>query len=124
MAPYCAGVNLNCGCPQGWAVKEGLGACLMQKPELVADMVRQARARCTHRPDLDISVKVRLVDDSADARASVEFARRLEAAGADHITVHGRTREQKTKAEVNWGAVADIKAAIRVSEERKEFTAC
>lgn len=23
VAPYCAGIDLNCGCPQSWACKEG-----------------------------------------------------------------------------------------------------
>lgn len=41
--PYCDAVDLNCGCPQRWAMKEGIGAALLEKPELVADMVRCIR---------------------------------------------------------------------------------
>ncbi len=35
------GVDLNCGCPQRWAWKEGIGACLIHRPEMLQDLVRQ-----------------------------------------------------------------------------------
>ncbi|XP_026689075.1 tRNA-dihydrouridine(20a/20b) synthase [NAD(P)+]-like, partial [Diaphorina citri] len=28
VAPHCNGVDLNCGCPQRWAIKEGYGCAL------------------------------------------------------------------------------------------------
>ena len=31
-----AGVDLNCGCPQQWAIKEGIGAALLKKPDTVS----------------------------------------------------------------------------------------
>jgi len=34
-------VDLNCGCPQKWAIHEHIGAYLMDYPELVRDMVKQ-----------------------------------------------------------------------------------
>ncbi|CAG8787698.1 9948_t:CDS:2, partial [Gigaspora rosea] len=37
---YVDGIDLNCGCPQKWALNEGIGAHLMDKPELVKDMIR------------------------------------------------------------------------------------
>ena len=42
---YSSGVDLNCGCPQTWAKKEGLGACLIKKPQLVKEMVKETRER-------------------------------------------------------------------------------
>ncbi|XP_076758634.1 DNA repair and recombination protein RAD54-like okr isoform X2 [Xylocopa sonorina] len=44
VAPYCNGVDLNCGCPQRWAIKEGYGADLLKKPNLVKDLVYQIRS--------------------------------------------------------------------------------
>ncbi|CAL8101024.1 unnamed protein product [Calicophoron daubneyi] len=43
LAPYCEGIDLNCGCPQRWALQSGLGSALLRKPELVADLVSAAR---------------------------------------------------------------------------------
>jgi len=45
VAPYTSGVDLNCGCPQSWACAETLGAALMDRRDLVRDMVLAARAR-------------------------------------------------------------------------------
>ena len=45
LAPYVAGVDLNCGCPQSWACAETLGAALMGRRELVRDMVVETRRR-------------------------------------------------------------------------------
>ena len=55
---YCDGVDLNCGCPQRWALQEGIGACLINKPEFVADLVKQTRAQT--RNGLSISIKIRI----------------------------------------------------------------
>ncbi|MBE3046334.1 tRNA-dihydrouridine synthase [Candidatus Bathyarchaeota archaeon] len=43
VAPSASGVDLNCGCPQTWACSEGIGASLMDKRELVRDMVVETR---------------------------------------------------------------------------------
>lgn len=43
VAPFCSGVDLNCGCPQSWACAETLGAALMEKRELVRDIVVETR---------------------------------------------------------------------------------
>lgn len=45
VAPYVSGVDLNCGCPQSWACAEVLGAALMERRELVRDMVVETRSR-------------------------------------------------------------------------------
>jgi tRNA-dihydrouridine synthase 4 len=58
--PYSDGVNLNCGCPQGWALREGIGASLINKPDLVCEMVREARKRVNYDKDYTVSVKIRI----------------------------------------------------------------
>ena len=59
VAPFTDGVDLNCGCPQRWALAEGYGAALLHNPELIADMVAQARA-CSSLP---VSIKIRIHTD-------------------------------------------------------------
>jgi tRNA-dihydrouridine synthase 1 len=41
---------------------------------------------------LPLSVKIRML---ADFPSTIEYAKRLESAGACLLTIHGRTREQK-----------------------------
>jgi len=88
---HCNGVDLNCGCPQRWALKEGIGACLINNPAFVSDVVKQTRARISD-PKFSISVKIRV---HADIERTVDLCRQIEAAGASFITVHGRTKDQK-----------------------------
>ncbi|XP_047489093.1 tRNA-dihydrouridine(20a/20b) synthase [NAD(P)+]-like [Penaeus chinensis] len=109
ISPYCDGVDLNCGCPQRWAMAEGYGACLIHKPELVADMIRQTRSAVID-PDFTVSIKIRI---HKDYKHTVDFARQMEAAGASFITVHGRTQDQRSDP-VCLDAIADIKNAVKI----------
>lgn len=43
LLPYCSGVDLNCGCPQSWACAESIGAALMERRELVCEIIRAAK---------------------------------------------------------------------------------
>ena len=43
-------------------MQEGYGACLIDKPELIADMVKQTRNRITVYP-FTVSVKIRVHGD-------------------------------------------------------------
>lgn len=72
LAGKVAGVDLNCGCPQQWAIKEGVGAALLKKPDTVRDMVRQARERGGGMP---ISVKIRT---DADLKKTVHLVQNAE----------------------------------------------
>ena len=90
VAPYCNGVDLNCGCPQRWAMKEGYGADLLQKPDLVKDLIYQVRNRIPN--PFTVSVKIRLLKD---IRRTIEYCRVLEKAGASFLTVHARTPEMR-----------------------------
>ena len=98
---YSQGVDLNCGCPQSWACKEGIGAHLSGEPELVADMIKQLNAICPSH--YSKSIKIRLHNNMT---ITSELMRRAEHMGIDFITVHGRTRSERTKVPVR---TADIK---------------
>ena len=76
MAPFSNGVDLNCGCPQSWACAETMGAALMEKRELVRDMVIATREQLRRdgwgvdkEKDIDnpkgrsVSVKIRVHKD-------------------------------------------------------------
>jgi len=112
VARHARGVDLNCGCPQRWAIKEGIGASLIDKPEFVADCVKQTRARVAD-PAFSISVKIRV---HGDIRRTVELARQIEAAGASFLTVHGRTRKMKSsEAEpVDLAAIRTIRESVAI----------
>ncbi|KAM7121295.1 tRNA-dihydrouridine(20a/20b) synthase [NAD(P)+]-like isoform 4-T4 [Molossus nigricans] len=58
VCPYANGIDINCGCPQRWAMADGYGACLINKPELIQDMVKQVRNQ-VENPRFSVSIKIR-----------------------------------------------------------------
>lgn len=106
---YADGVDLNCGCPQRWAMAEGYGAHLLSDPELVRDMVHQTRNRLSD-PDFTVSVKIRICED---LRKTVDMCQKLEAARVSFVTVHGRTKDQRSEP-VNLEAIRNVKDALRI----------
>lgn len=111
LAPFCDAIDLNCGCPQPWAVNEGIGAALLEKPELVADMVHCIRNALPGAHAIPCVVKMR-VDN--DLRKSVDFARHCTAAGVGWLTVHGRTPMDAPTAAVRWHSISTIQDAVKI----------
>jgi tRNA-dihydrouridine synthase B len=102
-------VDINMGCPAPKIVKNGEGSALMKEPELAARIVSEVK-KASEKP---VTVKFRKGFDSRNINA-VEFARVLEDAGADAVTVHGRTREQMYEGAADWEIIRDVKAAVRI----------
>lgn len=109
IVPFADGVDLNCGCPQRWAMAEGYGACLLRKPELISDMVRQAKNRI---PDsrFTLSIKIRIHDN---IRKTVDLCRKVESASLSFITVHGRTPKQRCEP-ANYEAIKTIRESLHI----------
>lgn len=106
--PYCDGIGLNCGCPIKDQVREGIGAALMSKPDLVAAMVRAVKEKCGK--EFCVEVKIRI---HKDLNETVTFAQKAEQAGADYITVHGRTKSQRSSEPADFNAIKLIKQSVR-----------
>ncbi|XP_062928620.1 tRNA-dihydrouridine(20a/20b) synthase [NAD(P)+]-like isoform X1 [Mobula hypostoma] len=109
VSPFVDGVDLNCGCPQRWAMAEGYGACLINKPELVQDMVRKVRNQ-VECPEFSVSIKIRL---HKDLTRTVDLCRKAEAAGISWITVHGRETEERHQP-VHYDAIKIIKENLTI----------
>ncbi len=80
-------VNLNCGCPSDRVQSGMFGACLMAKPDLVADCVRAMRAAC----DIPVTVKHRIgIDDMETYGELTHFVETISSAGCEVFIVHAR----------------------------------
>ena len=80
-------VNINVGCPSDRVQSGAFGACLMKRPELVAECVRQMKKSV----DLPVTVKVRTGVDDADSYDQLkDFIRNVNEAGCSTFVVHAR----------------------------------
>ena len=102
-------IDINMGCPVPKIVKNGEGSALMRTPE-VAEAVVRAAVRATDKP---VTVKFRRGFGEKDDTC-VEFAKRMEGAGAAAVTVHGRTREQFYAGTADWQAISRVAAAVKI----------
>jgi nifR3 family TIM-barrel protein len=102
-------IDLNMGCPAKEVTGGLCGSALMRDLDLAEAIIRAA-VDATARP---VTLKMRLGWDDA-SRNAPELAARAEAAGVQAVTVHGRTRRQFYKGAADWGAVAGVKAAVRI----------
>jgi tRNA-dihydrouridine synthase len=59
-------------------------------------------------------VQTRLGWCGAPDTGAVVWCRQLEAAGAQLLTLHGRTREQGFKGQADWATIAAVKAALTI----------
>jgi nifR3 family TIM-barrel protein len=102
-------IDLNMGCPAVKIVKNGEGSALMKEPSLAAEIIREIKKVST-KP---VTVKFRKGFDENSINA-VEFAKWVENAGVDAITVHGRTRKQMYEGKADWDIIRQVKDAVRV----------
>ena len=104
-----AAIDINMGCPVAKVAGNGEGSALMKDPERAAAIVRAVKDAVR----LPVTVKIRAGWDASSINAP-EFAKRLEAAGADLITVHGRTRQQFYAPYSDNRVIAAVKRAVSI----------
>jgi tRNA-dihydrouridine synthase A len=84
-----AEINLNVGCPSDRVKSGSFGACLMLRPELVADCVRRMREAVP--AEVPVTVKCRIgIDTRDDYEFLAGFADAVVRAGVDALIVHAR----------------------------------
>ena len=102
-------LDINMGCPVGKIVKSGDGSALMKTPELAAQIVESVKKAVR----VPVTVKFRKGWDNGSVNA-VDFARLMEAAGADAVAVHGRTRAQMYAGRADWDIIRDVSASVSI----------
>ncbi|MFH1620872.1 MAG: tRNA dihydrouridine synthase DusB [Patescibacteria group bacterium] len=101
-------IDINMGCPAKKIVSNFDGASLMREPGKAAEIVTAVKSVVK----IPVSVKTRLGWSRTDE--ILEFSKILEAAGADLLSIHGRTREQGYSGKADWEMIGRVKSRLKI----------
>ncbi len=101
-------IDINMGCPVPNVFKSGEGSALMLDWKRTAAIIRGCK-----KSGKTVTVKCR-TGISEDSMFAAEFARVCEEAGADMITIHGRSRSMMYDGEPYLDEIEKAKAAVSI----------
>lgn len=102
-------IDINMGCPIKKIVNGNDGCSLMKSPELAAEIVTAVK-EAVNKP---VTCKFRLGWSSEELNF-IEFAQKMQSAGASAVTVHARTRSQMYSGSADWKLLANLKGNIDI----------
>ncbi|MCJ1283783.1 hypothetical protein MMC26_003114 [Xylographa opegraphella] len=94
VASEVAGIDVNAGCPKPFSTTGGMGAALLQTPELLASILEALVKEIGEVYEIGISVKIRLLETPEKTEALVK---RLCQTGITGLTVHCRTTPMRPR---------------------------
>lgn len=103
------GIDINMGCPVYKITSNFNGCALMREPERAAAIIREMKRAIGQTP---LSVKIRL--GWSDPDDFKNFIPVIEEAGADLITIHGRTKAHGYSGVSDWERIRQAKVIARV----------
>lgn len=99
-------IDINCGCPSTRIVGNEAGSYLLKNPEKIASMIKVLKDN-----GHIVTAKIRLGFKNNNV---IEVSRAVEKAGADLLTIHARTAQQKYTDAPDWSWIAKVKSEIGI----------
>jgi nifR3 family TIM-barrel protein len=100
-------IDVNFGCPAQEIIKNGCGSGLLKKPELIGKIMEQL----SQTLEVPLTAKMRVLGDFGE---TLKIARIIEKAGANAITVHGRTQKQGYSGKSDLDFIKGIKKELSI----------
>ncbi|MCP6759513.1 MAG: tRNA dihydrouridine synthase DusB [Fischerella sp. CENA71] len=102
-------IDINMGCPVNKITKKGGGSSLLRQPQVAEAIVREV----VNAVDVPVTVKTR-IGWSDEEITILDFAKRMQDAGAQMITVHARTRAQGYNGNARWEWIGRVKQVLSI----------
>ena len=106
---YADMIDINMGCPVNKVVKGTDGCALMRNIDLAQEIARTVKSQIS----IPLSVKFRL-GYTFEEMNFVKYGQKMQEAGADFITIHGRTRSQMYGGKADWKKIAELKRNVDI----------
>jgi tRNA-dihydrouridine synthase len=101
-------IDLNCGCPKPFSTQGGMGAALLDTPDLLIDILKALKVALP----VPISCKIRLFDDM---QKTLDLVRRLqEETAIVALAVHARTRQDRPSVPARWHYFTELHSILTV----------
>jgi len=102
-------IDINAACPVNKVVKKGAGAALLDTPELLANIIYTLKSSVK----IPVGVKIRLGFNKTNIEEIIQL---IEAAGANYIIIHGRTRNQFYSGKADKTIIKKIKEMVSIPD--------
>ncbi|MCL2923774.1 MAG: tRNA dihydrouridine synthase DusB [Trichodesmium sp. MAG_R04] len=102
-------IDINMGCPVNKITKNGGGSSLLRQPELAREIV----SKVVKAVPIPVTVKTRIGWNNKEINI-LEFAQKMEDAGAQMLTLHGRTRAQGYNGPARWEWITKVKEILSI----------
>lgn len=103
-----SGIDINMGCPVRKALSHNYGVSLMGDKQYAAEVVRMT----VRNTSLPVSVKLRAGKGESGLEFLLEFAKGLVEAGAETLTLHPRSAEQKRRGKADWDQIRVLREHV------------
>lgn len=103
-------IDINFGCPAPTILRRSGGASLLRSPGALTEII--AAVRKALPAVVPVSAKIRLGWE--DPNEVDVIARAVEDGGANWITIHARTKQERYQPGVHWDAVARVKSRLSI----------
>lgn len=103
-------IDVNFGCPSKFVCNSSGGSILLKDPDNLFSVLTAMRKALPN--NVPLTAKMRLGYE--DKRLALENAQAVEAAGADLLCIHARTKVEGYKPPAHWHWIARIKQAVNI----------